>query len=76
MGRGQFLVVFHDGNWKIKHLGEHEGPFSSQKEAIRVAIKRAYRSGLLGGDGQVFVRGDDDTFWTEWSHGKDAYPPK
>jgi hypothetical protein len=62
----------HDNKWKIKH-GEHQSdPFRTQEEAIKEAVNPASESGTLS---QVLVQAEDLTFRTEWTYGKDPFPP-
>jgi hypothetical protein len=66
-------IVFRDqGQWKIKSNGMHYGPYATQKDAIRAAVDAAYQAGRKGLNGQVLLQ---DQFRTEWTYGKDPYPP-
>jgi hypothetical protein len=76
MARAQYFVVKHEGNWKIKHNGEHHGPYSNQATAIKYAVDAAHKAGQGGHDAQVLVQGLDSKFRTEWTYGHDPYPPK
>ena len=76
MARAQYVVVKHQGEWKIKLDGEHYGPYRTQAEAIEVAVDTANESGKNGHDAQVLVQGEDNRFRTEWTYGHDPYPPK
>lgn len=76
MARTQYFVVLHENKWKIKLNDKHYGPFSTQKEAIRKAVDTANIEGKNNPDGaQVLVQGEDHRFRTEWTYGKDPYPP-
>jgi hypothetical protein len=68
MDRDQYFVVLHKGEWKIKHNGRHSHPYETQADAIRSAID----AGQLP---QFLVQGQDLLFRTEWTYGKDLYPP-
>lgn len=72
MSRVQYFVVLHGGQWKIKFNGEHYGPYDTQKAAIRAGVDAAHKS---KGDAQVLVQGKDNQFRTEWTYGRDPYPP-
>ncbi|MEP0323505.1 DUF2188 domain-containing protein [Bauldia litoralis] len=72
MARNQYFVVKHQGEWKIKHNGEHHGPYTTQKAAIRAAVDAAHKS---EGNSQVLVQGENNQFRTEWTYGDDPYPP-
>ena len=61
-------IVFRDqGQWHIKSNGVHYGPYPTQRDAIRAAVDAAYEAGS-----QVVLQ---DQFRTEWTYGKDPYPP-
>lgn len=64
--------MLHGGQWKIKLDGEHFGPYSTQKAAIRAAVDAAHQA---RGDAQVLIQGSDGLFRTEWTYGHDPYPP-
>jgi hypothetical protein len=72
-----YYVVFHQGEWKVKYAGQHYGPYTTQALAIADAVDSAQRVGKQGHTAQVLVqRKDDNTFRTEWTYGKDPYPPR
>lgn len=75
MDRDQYFVVLHKGEWKIKHNGRHSHPYETQADAIRSAIDAAHTAHREGGLSQVLVQGKDLLFRTEWTYGKDPYPP-
>src|SRR5262249_40115847 len=75
MDRDQYFVVLHKGEWKIKHNGRHSHPYETQADAIRSAIDAAHTAYREGGLSQVLVQGQDLLFRTEWTYGKDPYPP-
>jgi len=72
MARNQYVVVLHQGQWKISHQGKHHGPYATQRAAIRAAVDAAHKS---KGDSQVLVQGENNQFRTEWTYGNDPYPP-
>lgn len=76
MARAQYVVVLHNGQWKISFDGKHYGPYDTQKAAIKVAVDTAHKAGKDGHDAQVLVQGQDNRFRTEWTYGNDPYPPK
>lgn len=76
MARAQYVVVSHQGQWKISYNGQHHGPYSTQKAAIRAAVDAAHKAGNLGHDAQVLIQGENNQFRTEWTYGHDPYPPK
>jgi hypothetical protein len=75
MARVQYIVVLHNGEWKINHEGKHYGPYTTQRLAIRAAVDAAHKAGQQGHDAQVLVQGQDNKFRTEWTYGNDLYPP-
>jgi Uncharacterized protein conserved in bacteria (DUF2188) len=68
-------VVLHKSEWKIKHNGRYSHPYETQADAIRSAIEAAHAAHQEGGLSQVLVQGQDLLFRTEWTYGKDPYPP-
>lgn len=76
MARAQYFVVKHENQWKIKLNGIHHGPYSTQRDAIRIAVDAANDTGKKGGEAQVLVQGENNQFRTEWTYGNDPYPPK
>jgi hypothetical protein len=77
MARTVYYVVLHEGQWKISLSGKHHGPYTTQKEAIRLAVDAANIEGKKNPDGaQVLVQGTNNQFRTEWTYGNDPYPPK
>jgi hypothetical protein len=73
--RDQYFVVLHEGEWKVKHHGEHSHPYASQREAIASAVEAAHQASECGQLSQVLVQGEDLLFRTEWTYGQDPYPP-
>ena len=76
MARKQYVVVLHQGEWKISHEGKHIGVYKTQNDAIRAAVDAAHQAGKQGHDAQVLIQGTDNKFRTEWTYGHDPYPPK
>jgi hypothetical protein len=76
MARAQYVVVNKGGQWMIAFNGEHYGPYSTQRDAIRIAVDVAHESGKNGHDAQVLIQGMDNKFRTEWTYGHDPYPPR
>jgi hypothetical protein len=78
MARAQYVVVKHEGQWKISYECQHYGPYGkgTQAEAIKMAVESAQKAGLNGHDAQVLIQGEDNKFRTEWTYGHDPYPPK
>jgi hypothetical protein len=75
MARAQYFVVKHEGQWKILLDGKHYGPYRTQADAITEATTAASKAGRNGFDSQVLVQGENNQFRTEWTYGRDPYPP-
>lgn len=73
MAREKYVVVNHRGQWEIAHHGKHDGPYPTQRDAVRNAVDMAHQAGQ---DAQVLVQDSDDRFRTEWTYGRDPYPPQ
>ena len=67
-----YIVFREQGQWAIKSNGMHYGPYATQRDAVRAAVDAAHEAGLKGLYGQVLLQ---DQFRTEWTFGKDPYPP-
>jgi hypothetical protein len=68
----RYIVVRDQGQWKISLDGARYGPYATQRDAIRAAVDAANQAGRRGLNGQVLLL---DQFRTEWTYGKDPYPP-
>lgn len=78
MARTQY-VVGPDGptSWKIRYGGKEAGPYTTQAAAIKAAVDAAQKEGSSNRDGaQVLVQRPNGEFRTEWTYGKDSYPPR
>jgi Uncharacterized protein conserved in bacteria (DUF2188) len=75
MARERYYVVFQDNKWKIKNNNRYLESYSTQKAAIKDAVRLAHEEGSKGHDAQVLVQGKDLLFKTEWTYGHDPYPP-
>lgn len=75
MSRAQYVVVLHQGEWKISLEGKHYGPYRTQGDAVRAAVDAAHKSGRDGLDAQVLIQNEQNKFRTEWTYGRDPYPP-
>ena len=75
MLRPQFIVVFRDGEWKVRHDGRHFGPFDTERAAVLAAIEAAHSAGVHGHEPRVLVEGPTTKkLYLEWTYG-DLYPP-
>ena len=76
MAHHDYYVVHHQGEWKISYQQKHYGPYNTQRDAYRVAVDTAKKAGDGGDTAQVHIqRKDNNQFRTEWTYGKDPYPP-
>jgi hypothetical protein len=76
MVRDVYTVVLYEKQWKVRFAGKHTGPYSTQQDAITAAVDAAHKSGEKNPEGaQVRVQDANNRFRTEWTYGKDAYPP-
>lgn len=75
MARTIYYVVLHQGQWKIKMNDVHYGPYETQAKAIAAAKSAAYANARKQIDSQVLVQGGNNQFRTEWTYGKDPFPP-
>ncbi len=72
MDHTRYIVVRDHGQWKISLNGAHFGPYTTQRDAVRAAVDAAQEAGRKGLNGQVLLL---DQFRTEWTYGRDPYPP-
>ena len=66
----------HLGSWKVHYEKENNGAVFSTKEA---AVKHARSLVKDRKEGEVLsirVQRADGTFQSEWTYGRDPYPPK
>jgi hypothetical protein len=68
MSRNQYIVVFHDGEWKIEHDGELSARYRTQEEALLDALNAARRLDRNGQDAEVLMQGADLRLRTEWTN--------
>jgi hypothetical protein len=73
MTHNQYIVVFHDCEWKIEHDGELSARYRTQEEALLDALNAARRLDRKGQDAEVLTQGADLRFRTEWTNRLDAY---
>jgi hypothetical protein len=71
MAQERYFVIFHDGQWKIRHKRR---AYQTQAEGVKAAIDAANKVGDQGHEAQVLVHGDDLLFHATWTHGQDSYP--
>ena len=80
MFRTQYVVVEHDGFWKIRFDGKYYGQYYSRRDAVLAAIDAAYKvaQGIdTGARPPRFLAHSrlKNELQTEWTYGEDPYPP-
>jgi hypothetical protein len=63
----KYLVIFHEGQWKISHDERQDGPYVSERAAITAAVARARVAAKRGRRTKVMVQEDGDSFREEWN---------
>jgi hypothetical protein len=66
--RNRYIVVFHDGEWKIEHEGELSARYRTQEEALLDALNAARRLDREGQHAEVLTQGADFGLRTEWTN--------
>ena len=56
MLRTQYIVLEHDGAWKIRFEGQHFGPYPSERTAVFAAIEAAERAPKSSYEARVMVQ--------------------
>jgi hypothetical protein len=75
MERNVIYVLSHGSGWKYKCGHCDERLTSTQAEAIRLA--KSHVASLPAGTlSQILVQRDDGQWRTEWTYGKDPFPPR
>ncbi len=74
MLRVEYYVLSSGNRWTIKYDGK-EYPYETQAEALDAAVLAAHASGKNGFNAQVLLQGDNGQWRTEWTYGRDPYPP-
>ena len=73
--RKTIYVVTFGSKWKIKCDHCNELVTDTQAEAITAAKRHV--SGLPAGTlSQIIIQGRDSNFRTEWTYGRDPFPPR
>jgi hypothetical protein len=75
MNRKSIYVVTSGTGWKVRCEHCKEGLYTTQAAAISAARKHvgALPQGTLS---QILIQGANSQFRTEWTYGKDPFPPK
>ena len=71
MAAEQYIVVLHNGEWKISFKEKHYGPYNTQGEAVEAAIDAAFAMGEIGIDAEVLVQDGEHPLKTEWAYPAD-----
>jgi Uncharacterized protein conserved in bacteria (DUF2188) len=66
--RNRYIVVHHDGEWKIEHEGQLSARYRTQEEALLDALNAARRLDKEGQGAEVLTQGADLGLRTEWSN--------
>ena len=70
MHKPRYVVLYQDGEWRIRQAGRHfTGSYSSKTEALCAAVAFAEQDGNHGCFTKVLVRHEDEHFVTEWVYG-------
>ena len=74
MLRTQYIVLEHDGGWKIRFEGQHFGPYPSERAAVFAAIEAAERAPKSSYEARVMVQSRlSGQLTVVWSYG-DPHP--
>jgi hypothetical protein len=76
MPHARYFIVRQADDWIIKFEDEEFGPYSSQAEAMLFAIDAAQKLGEQGDTAEVCLMGENGHFRSEWTYGRDPYPPR
>lgn len=68
MALAQYVVMRHEGQWKINLGGNHSGPYETRTKAIRAAVQNADAAARIGHDAQVLVKDENNKFRSDWSY--------
>lgn len=74
MGQALYYIVSDGGHWKVRHSGA-DYPYLTRPTALSAAIDAAHSSGSRGHEAEVLVQDEDGEWHTEWTYGRDPYPP-
>ena len=71
MLRTQYVVVEHDGTWKIRFDGRHFGPYPNERAAVHAAIEAAERAPKAGYEPRVMTQSlRTGELIVEWTRGE------
>jgi hypothetical protein len=66
--RNRYIVVFHEGEWKIEHEGQLSARYRTQEEALLDALNAARRLDRQGQDAEVLTQRAGFGLRTEWTN--------
>ena len=73
MTRNRYIVVFHDGEWKIENDGELSARYRTQEEALLDALNAARRLDIRGQHAEVLTQRSDLGLRMEWTNRSERY---
>ena len=76
MARIIITVFPKDGFWHIDFGGRDGGQHDSQDIAKDIAVRTAHNLARDRKDSQVMIKDKQGRFRTEWTYGKDPFPPR
>jgi len=74
--RKVLYVSPHGIQWKVHWQGENEGAIHIRKEDALAAARKMVAQLGAGSVSEIRVQHANGTFETEWTYGKDPYPPR
>lgn len=74
MTPARYIVLHHDGAWKINLNNRYFGPFTTKEAAVAMAIDTAHKAGEAGHEAVVLLMTPTAQFETLWTHGADPLP--
>ena len=66
--RNRYIVVLHEGEWKIEHEGQLSARYRTQEEALLDALNAARRLDREGQDAEVLTQRAGFGLRTEWTN--------
>src|SRR5678815_4507152 len=66
--RNRYIVVLHEGEWKIEHEGQLSARYRTQEEALLDALNAARRLDRQGQDAEVLTQSADFGLRMEWTN--------
>jgi hypothetical protein len=76
MPNSRYFIVQKDEDWVIRFGNEDFGPYRTRQEAMLFAVDAAQKLGESGQNAEVCLLGENGHFHSEWTFGRDSYPPR